>query len=537
MTSSNDSYSNSDDSLLTSSSSSSNADDEIDPTRWTTAPTVNRNPFPFVGNREVRIIGAQTPIDYWNYIFPKNFIEMIVYETNRYAENICNNPRRQYSRINKWEPTNIEELNVFIALLIWQGIIKKSELQMYFTTDELLATPIFNKIITADRFQLLLKMLHFETDPNPDITLKKIWLVIEVLRSTFKRFYRPGRFLNVDESLHLFKGRLSWKQYIPLKRARFGFKFFMLCDINGYVLDFIIYTGRNTDCTDKFSDLPLPSRIVMTLVEDYLDLGHCIVMDNYYSSPKLFLQLVERNTDAVGTVRSNRKSLPSNFKYVKLKKNERIARYYNKMMALKWRDRKYVHMLSTYHTNNTTIIQKGQTQVEKPTCVYEYNNTMGGVDMTDQLMATYSIPRKGLKKYYKKIFMILLDLSILNSYHLYKVKTQQTSNNVMTQLQFRIALVRSLLEQNLQDNLPGHLVKRGRPSNEPTPARLVSRHFPSLIPPTENKQRPARRCYVCSHTENKSNRTRRESRFECTICNVGLYVDPCFRVYHTLLDF
>ncbi|CAF4596301.1 unnamed protein product [Rotaria sp. Silwood2] len=424
MTSSNDSYSNSDDSLLTSISSSSDDDDEIDPTKWTTAPTVNRNPFPFVGNCEVRIIDAQTPIDYWNYIFPKNFIEMIVYETNRYAENICNNPRRQYSRINKWEPTNIEELN-----------------------------------------------------------------------------------------------------------------FFMLCDINGYVLDFIIYTGRNTDCTDKFSDLPLPSRIVMTLVEDYLDLGHCLVMDNYYSSPKLFLQLVERNTDAVGTVRSNRKSLPSNFKYVKLKKNERIARYYNKMMALKWRDRKYVHMLSTYHTNNTTIIQKGQTQVEKPTCVYEYNNTMGGVDMTDQLMATYSIPRKGLKKYYKKIFMILLDLSILNSYHLYKVKTQQTSNNVMTQLQFRIALVRSLLEQNLHDNLPGHLVKRGRPSNEPTPARLVSRHFPSLIPPTENKQHPARRCYVCSHTENKSNRTRRESRFECTICNAGLCVDPCFRVYHTLLDF
>ncbi|CAF4778626.1 unnamed protein product, partial [Rotaria sp. Silwood2] len=114
MTSSNDSYSNSDDSLLTFSSSSSDADDEIDPTKWTTAPTVNRNPFPFVGNREVRIIDAQTPIDYWNYIFPKNFIEMIIYETNRYAENICNNPRRQYSRINKWEPTNIEELNVFI---------------------------------------------------------------------------------------------------------------------------------------------------------------------------------------------------------------------------------------------------------------------------------------------------------------------------------------------------------------------------------------------------------------------------------------
>jgi hypothetical protein len=94
-------------------------------------------------------------------------------------------------------------------------------------------------------------------------------------------------------------------------------------------------------------------------------------MDNYYSSPKLFLELVKRNTDAVGTVRSNRKKLPLDFRNSTLKKNERIARYYKKVMPLKWRDKKYVHMLSTYHENTTAIIQKRQTQVEKPTCIHE----------------------------------------------------------------------------------------------------------------------------------------------------------------------
>lgn len=539
MTSSNDSSSDSDDSLLTSSLCSSVTDDEIDLTEWTQSPTINRDPFPFVGSREIRVEGAQTPIDFWNYVFPRNLVELIVYETNRYAENICDysNPRQRDSRINKWEPTNIEEIHVFIALLILQGIIKKPDLQMYFATDELLATPIFNKIITANRFLILLRMLHFETDQSPDTSLKKIRPVIEILRSSFKRLYSPGRFLNVDESLHLYKGRLSWKQYIPLKRARFGFKFFMLCDINGYILDFIIYTGHDTDYREKFIELPLPSRIVMTLVEDYLDLGHCIVMDNYYSSPELFLKLVKRNTDAVGTVRSNRKSLPSDFKDATLKKSERIARYYKKVMALKWRDKKYVHMLSTFHQDNTTIIQKKKIQVEKPTCIYEYNDTMGGVDLADQMIAPYCIPRKRLKKYYKKIFMVLLDLAMLNSYHLYKIKTEETNKHVMTQLQFRVAVIRSLLEQNLSDTLGEHSVKRGRPSNEPSPARLVSRHFPSFIPPNENKERPTRRCYVCTHTKIEINRTRTESRYECTACNVALCVDPCFRVYHTLLDF
>jgi hypothetical protein len=103
-------------------------------------------------------------------------------------------------------------------------------------------------------------------------------------------------------------------------------------------------------------------------------------MDNYYSSPELFLNLVKRKTDALGTVRSNRKSLPPDFRNSRLQNNERIARYYKKLMALKWLDKKYAHRLSTYNENTTTIIQKRQTQLEKPTCVHEYNDNMGGVE-------------------------------------------------------------------------------------------------------------------------------------------------------------
>jgi hypothetical protein len=107
--------------------------------------------------------------------------------------------------------------------------------------------------------------------------------------------------------------------------------------------------------------------------------------------------------------------------------------------------------------------------MKKPICVHEHN-TMNEVDLIDQMLAPYCIPRKRLKKYYKKIFMILFDFSILNSNLLYKIHIQETSGDVMTQLQFRIALARSLLTQNSQNNLPIQLVRRETPSNEPTPA-------------------------------------------------------------------
>ena len=46
----------------------------------------------------------------------------------------------------------------------------------------------------------------------------------------------------------LYKGRLTFKQYIPSKRSRFGIKLFVLCDCKtGTILDFIVYTGTDID--------------------------------------------------------------------------------------------------------------------------------------------------------------------------------------------------------------------------------------------------------------------------------------------------
>ena len=40
---------------------------------------------------------------------------------------------------------------------------------------------------------------------------------------------------------------------------------------------------------------------VMRLLENQLDQGYCVYVDNYYSSPTLFTDLLAKNIDAVGT--------------------------------------------------------------------------------------------------------------------------------------------------------------------------------------------------------------------------------------------
>jgi len=54
-----------------------------------------------------------------------------------------------------------------------------------------------------------------------------------------------SRKISVDEQLILHKGRVKFRQYNPNKRARFGLKFFSLCDETGYLFNTELYTGKD----------------------------------------------------------------------------------------------------------------------------------------------------------------------------------------------------------------------------------------------------------------------------------------------------
>ena len=77
----------------------------------------------------------------------------------------------------------------------------------------------------------------------------------------------------------LYKGRLGWVQYIPLKRARFGIKYYMLYESkSGFVCDFIIYTGASTIFDAAYNDLPVSTKVVMTLMKPLLNQGYCLTI-------------------------------------------------------------------------------------------------------------------------------------------------------------------------------------------------------------------------------------------------------------------
>ena len=59
--------------------------------------------------------------------------------------------------------------------------------------------------------------------------------------------------------------------------------------------------------------LGLTYAVVTKLMDKYLEKNHVVVMDNYFTSVPLFVELLAKSTYACGTVRSNRKYLPEQF--------------------------------------------------------------------------------------------------------------------------------------------------------------------------------------------------------------------------------
>ncbi|XP_047469609.1 piggyBac transposable element-derived protein 4-like [Penaeus chinensis] len=271
-----------------------------------------------------------------------------------------------------------------------------------------MCSSVFPKTMTRDRFDILSSTLHFannEGEHSAEDWLWKLRPVIDVLDSPYRSVFVPRKNVTVDESLWVFKGRHQALQYNPSKRARRGLKVYKLCSSDGpeagYSAAFNIYMGQDrgefTESMKAVDDLMEKAKL--------LDKGYQLYTDNWYSSPTLFHNLQARKTTAVGTVRVNRKGMPSDLQVSR----GQIDFWSSKtgMLCLQWLDKRPVTMLSTAHTSKVVTLPPNRRGVErsKPEVVVSYNNGMKGVDLSDQLAQSYPATKKTIKWYKKEFFL------------------------------------------------------------------------------------------------------------------------------------
>jgi len=109
-----------------------------------------------------------------------------------------------------------------------------------------------------------------------------------------------------------------------------------------------------------------------------------------------------------------------------------------------------------------------------------------------------------MSKWYKKLFRRFLNITVLNCMIICRANSGQTK---MDHFKFIVELVQALLTERGSGSVRKFQVHHSTDKNV---KRILERHFPERIPPTENKARPTKRCSVCY----KNNR-RKETLFWC----------------------
>ena len=243
------------------------------------------------------------------------------------------------------------------------------------------------------------------------------------------------------------------------------------------------------------------------------------------------------------------------------------------MTALRWKDKKDVYFLTTIHSppvvpdwveddnsgaeseevrNESDVVcrrvkQRGRwvtKKIYRPGIVKSYNNFMGGVDLSDQMTAVNKSKKQ--KRWYLRIFLKMVLLSIYNAYILEGFKCPETPRGRRKRdlLSFKEDLCVQLVGNFPQQHKSTASNKRKRSADTPVPERLsnVGIHFPFK---GEGKNH---RCVVCERKHFSSKKAnpdnpspRHKTTFKCSQCNVYLCIGEggsnCFYDYHTKENF
>jgi hypothetical protein len=210
-------------------------------------------------------------------------------------------------------------------------------------------------------------------------------------------------------SLMLSKGWLGWKQFIRTKWARFGIKMFDLCQCGSRnVCSSTVYTGKGTDNTEN-TEVGLSGSIVMQLIEPKLDEGITVYLDNWYNSPRLYIQLQNMWTSARGRVRKNCTGLLQDRDKKALKSREMEVWKLSSLTYVTWNYKSSVTVLSNCHGGHDWHRKTGSKHKPVEFQIVHYSqitSTLGSAEFVDQVMQSYPLMCKTIKLY-KKLLLCM----------------------------------------------------------------------------------------------------------------------------------
>lgn len=406
-----------------------------------------------------QLIGTSdyTVLELFQQFFTNTVLLTLINNTNVHG-------RATYS---PWVDITLKDMFCFLSLVIYMGLLKVPALTDYWRQGRLYSLEFPKSVLSGRKFFSIVRALRLssrEADAENKgkrgtaefDRLGEIKPLYTEIRTACRQNYQPDQHISIDERMVASKARVIFKQYLKSKPVRWGYKLFVIADsLTGYTWDFFVYEGKRAQSSNK----GLSYDTVMSLLNtSLLGTGYKLYVDNFYTSPVLFKDLLQKNISACGTIRTKRQGYPSTTNNaLDCKAPRGSIRWLREdpLLFVQWKDTRDVFMCSTMHTahEGETVERKikdeeGEWAVKDvpiPPAIKDYNKHMGGVDLSDALIGYYEVLHK-TRKWYKTFFYHFVDIAIVNAFILHKAQCKRKAIAPMSQKTFRETLVLELAD-------------------------------------------------------------------------------------------
>lgn len=413
-------------------------------------------------NNRVHLV-EKSPLEIYKLFIPDEIIDLLVVETNRFAQSFMeNNKISKKSRTKKWVDTDAEEMKKFIGIQLLLGLVHFPKIFLYWSNDEMYGNEMIKKTMTRDRYLLLMKFWHFcNNDEDPKTNrLFKIQELLNIFNLNCASAVTPGTKIVIDESMVPWRGRLVFRVYNKSKSNPYGVKLYKVCTTSGYTLKIDIYGGKKMH--DVKEDIGKTHSLVLKLLNGYLNQNRILYCDNFYNSIPLAEDLLNRNTYVCGTLRKDRVGIPYQILSQKLQRGEIVAYSRENIKLIKWKDKRDVLMITTEKEHDILLYDSGKRNkkgemTKKPKVILDYNEAKKGVDLSDQMASYYDSRRKTIKWYKKIALELITGTGVVNAWVVYN----DLNNKKMHILDFTESIIKDLLN-NHNDDLPQNKGRRSK---------------------------------------------------------------------------
>ncbi|DBA01834.1 TPA: LOW QUALITY PROTEIN: hypothetical protein N0F65_002950 [Lagenidium giganteum] len=501
---------------------------------------------------------ADCPLAVFLYFMPITLWRKIALEANRYhkqriavrAERIQQQQRKNQKGVKPETKAAIrarlrlvpaiesheylQVVGLLIARMLWPH---RQRLAKHWSPASFLLVT-FGKVMSLNRYQYLMQHLHFTDNNDERSTTDRAWKVrsgVDCMQATFRR----GHQRNCPMTKVSFRlGRTSTRLASTKRQApQVGHEAFYHVLCNSCVLP-QVYCGKHQHQATELDNHAGAATVVRN-VDAVLPVAtsdwHVVVTDRFYTSVQQALQLLHRDVYLAGTIMTNRICFPKSVVKVKKKKEKdrvrgvakiAVAKAFPCMIALAW------IYLGTGGGRTPVIISRrvrggAKLPLRCPSCLVDYQRWMGGVNVHDRPRLqrySFQLACRG-KKYYKTIFLGLLDVALVNAFIVYREYNRMQGLPAAERSTFLNQLHQPLIQvtaedfATMADDFMPPKPSRKRPQTSiPGPCMV---ECPDIyVAPDGRRKRLQRACKVCSLLSSKGGDEKRKTKKDfCDACS------------------